>query len=291
LLPDDFAPVKRTGNPVRNNRTMNPNESGQLEFVSRRFFGRRPRAFTLIELLVVIAIIGILAALLLPALSGAKARASQTHCINNLKQLGSGMLMYVDENNDAFPGLASLHNGFRKEDWIYWRTNAAAYPPVENSPIVSQVGSANRSLFRCPLDRSDADRLEHLTDSDGPYLYSYSFTGYGLGLETWGLDGATNYGMASVITGDISHPTVSLFKRANMHNPSGKIMLAEEPATMSAKDNAEGSPPIQDGRWMPQGDPLTIRHSRKADVAFADGHVQSVDREFGADPRNSRADF
>ena len=208
----------------------------------------RPGAFTLIELLVVIAIIAILAAILTPALSSAKAKAAQAHCINNLKQLGAGMMMYLDENNDTFPGLASRHNGFRVEDWIYWRTDTTLYPPVEKSPIVSEVGSASRSLFRCPLDRGDEDRLAHVTDTDGPYLYSYSFTGYGLGMETWGLNGATNYGMASVITGDMNHPTVSLFRLTGMHNASGKIMLAEEPGSMSAKDNAEGTVPIRDGR-------------------------------------------
>jgi len=251
------------------------------------------RAFTLIELLVVIAIIAILAALLMPVLSNSKKKAAQTACINNQRQLGLGMKMYVDDTSDTFPGIASRTYGFHPEDWIYWRTNTALYPSFEKSPILTSIPGLQKPALRCPLDTSDADRLSaHYPDKYGPYFFSYSFTGYGLDKTN------KNVGMSTVID---RKGKKYVFKEGSVNNPSQKIMLAEEPGSTNRIDNPNSSlprpVPIQDGRWIPtpltgqRGDPLTIRHNGKADVTFTDGHVQPVTPDFGADEANSEPDL
>lgn len=126
---------------------------------------RRGRAFTLVELLVVIAMVGVLSALLLPALNRAKMRVLGIACLNNARQLGLGWILYADDHEGRLPynlGGDAARSTVALKTNLNWVNNVMTWElDSDNTNLLtiteaSLAPYANRSvrIYRCPADNA-----------------------------------------------------------------------------------------------------------------------------------------
>jgi len=227
------------------------------ENTSSQFKGR---GFTLIELLVVVAIISILAAILFPVFARARENARRTSCLNNLKQIGLGIMQYTQDYDEKFPfactgqpacnvvqtdpampgyAFTEINSSNVANQWVTWQD--LTYPYVKSTQI-----------FRCP------SAIQQPSSGPPPQLnygYSSAFSGY---YTSSFYSGRTDYIPPSL---------------ADVTRPAEVFMILDYQS-----DYAHYARPRDARDWSRNSDPTiqkrVVRHLDGTNVIYADGHAK-----------------
>jgi prepilin-type processing-associated H-X9-DG protein/prepilin-type N-terminal cleavage/methylation domain-containing protein len=268
-------------------------------------------AFTLIELLVVISIIGVLIALLLPAVQAARESARRTQCVNNLKQLGVAMHTYESASRCFPPGYVSNFDTSGADTGPGWGWAAMLLPQFEQKPLFDAINfnlaiedvsnSTSRltrmSVFLCPSDSAPSAWWAVTRDPSGVTLQNIcqvamaNYIGM-YGTSDPGIDGDgiffrdSNIGIPNITDGTTQ--TIAAGERADALGMATWVGSVTGTSLFPSTDDGVGAPRLEFAPGMilghaggnvgpgnPRGEvnQFYSQHPGGVNFLFADGHV------------------
>ena len=231
----------------------------------------RNKGFTLIELLVVIAIIGILAAILLPALSRARQKALSVQCVNNLRQLFLANTMYAGENSGHYcPAAPDILDGFGGR--VRW--HGVRPTPDANSEFDPKQGPLSEYLpdarvKECPVFsefRRRGDAPNAFESGTGGYGYNRSYIG---GTE---YRSGTNTYVDTTLDSAVADPAQTIMFADAALAQDGYVIEYSfiEPPLFVTPEHPHGEPD-----WGYASPSIHFRHDGRANILWCDGHITS----------------
>jgi len=214
----------------------------------------RARAFTLVELLVVIAVIGIVAALLLPALARSKDSARRAQCASNLHQFGLATQMYWDDNNGQCFGYVFGTTNVGQVYWFGW---------------LGQGAEGER-----PFDPTQGALYPYMPAGGVEICPSLNYDPAQFKLKATGAAGGYGYNIS--LSPNPGQPPVKI---SQTKNPAGLCLLADAAQINTFQAPASPSHPMLEEFYYVDGTVRPpnghFRHDHRANVLFCDGHVAS----------------
>ena len=223
----------------------------------------QPAAFTLIELMVVIAIIGILAALVLPALSRARETARRVECLSVQKKWAMAFQLYADDNEDWLP-----REGYHDNGEVYWNNWAHVQDPASRDVWYNSLSSFASAQPASSYAWPKTTQQRFYQKSSSFHCPSARFPH---GTASW--IALFSIAMNSQL---VDPPNVPAVKRGRVTNPSQTVLLLdnlleEEKRVVEQQDRANlGQPAAYANRFAGR------RHGRAGTVTFSDGHAEAV---------------